>query len=110
MRSHLIDMDVLRECWQKAGDKLRRAINADLRNVLETLKQQTEGLDPEQASDEVFERFGVDSYADLIAKLNLVLREDLIIGIEKAGRSRFLPQPLLEPLLSVAEKDGEKDA
>lgn len=107
MRSPLIDLDVLHHCWQKAGDKLRRAINSNLRNVLEILKQQQ--LDPEHASEEVFERFGVDSYADLIARLNAFMRDDLVIGIEKAGRSLFLPQPLLNPLTPDSEKTKDEE-
>lgn len=107
MRSPEINLNVLRECWQRAGDRLRRAIRSDLRYVFETLKRQSGVLDPEQASDEVFDSFGVDSHADLIAKLNAIMREDLLVGIEKAGKSLFLPQPLLDPLSPSSEEQDQ---
>lgn len=108
LRSPQIDLPVLRECWQRAGEKLRRAIRADLRYVYEVFRENRQGLDPEKASDEMFDNLGVESYASLIAKLNAATREDLLVGVEQSGKSVFLPQPLLQPLTDVPENSNEE--
>lgn len=108
MRSAEIDLAVLHECWKRAGEKLRRAIRSDLRYVFEVFKERRKGLDPEKATDEIFDSLGVESYASLIAKLNAATREDLLVSIEQAGKSLFLPQPLLQPLVDNPENPSEE--
>ncbi len=115
LRCPRIDREVLHQCWQLAGDRLKQAARADVRSLLEVISEQTQGLDPLRANDEVFDRLGeildVDSYEALLNKFNAILQspESLIVGIERGGRSLFLPQPLLQPLLS-AQLEGEQSS
>jgi|GEM_PF-2283355 len=115
LRLPQIDRQALSHCWQRAGSRLRRAARGDVRSLLEVVSEQSEGLDPLHASDEAFDRLsvslGVDTTESLLNRLHAFLQhpESLIVGIEREGRSLFLPQPLLQPLPpSEGETQTEK--
>jgi type II secretory pathway predicted ATPase ExeA len=93
-RLPVIDLPELQTCWQAVGDDLRRGIKADLRNLLETLQESSEGFIPSNVPDEVFIRLNVDSYPELIAKLNEAVRSDWVVNVQ----GRYYPQPLTMPL------------
>ncbi|MFN7930796.1 MAG: AAA family ATPase [Blastocatellia bacterium] len=113
LRYSHIDREALHHCWQLAGDRLKQGARADVRSLLEVISEQTQGLDPLQANDTTFDRLGeilaVDSYEALLNKFNAILQspESLIVGVERAGRSLFLPQPLLQSLASTETEETQ---
>ena len=98
-----IGLTELQQCWQAAGDRLKQATRADVRGLLEVISEQTEGLDPLSAPDDVVDRlgeiFGVNTLEAIVHKLNELLQspEGMLVGIERGGRSLFLSNPLLPP-------------
>lgn len=108
-----IGITELQQCWQAAGDRLKQATRADVRGLLEVISEQTDGLDPLSAPDAVVDRlgelFGVNTLEAIVHKLNELLQspEGMLVGIERGGRSFFLPNPLLPP--SSQEPDDKKN-
>lgn len=98
-----IDRTELQQCWREAGDRLKQATRTDVRGLLEVISEQTGGLDPLNASDDVVDRlgqlFGVNTLEAIVHKLNEMLQspEGVLVGVEREGRSLFLPNPLLPP-------------
>jgi hypothetical protein len=93
-RLPVIDIAELQNCWQAVHDSLRRGIQPDLRNLLETLQEDPHGFVPSDVPDEVFIRLNVDSYYELIAKLDETVRSDWVVNVQE----RYMPHPLLRPL------------
>lgn len=111
-RMSKIGLTELQQCWRAAGDRLKQATRADVRGLLEVISEQTEGLDPLSAPDDVVDRlgeiFGVNTLEAILHKLNELLQspEGILVGIERGGRSLFLPHPLLPPM---SQEDSDKD-
>lgn len=93
-RLPVIDIEELQSCWQAVHDNLRRGIQPDLRNLLETVQEDPQGFVPSDVPDEVFIRLNVDSYHELIAKLDETVRSDRVVNVQE----RYMPHPLLKPL------------
>lgn len=93
-RLPVIGVSELQSCWQAVRDNLRRGIQPDLRNLLEVLQEYPEGFVPSDVPDEIFIRLNVDSYAELVAKLDEAVRSDWIV--DKQGR--YVPHPLITSL------------
>jgi len=91
----VIDMTELQSCWQAAHDNLRRGIQPDLRNLLETIQEDPQGFVPSDVPDEVFIRLNVDSYYELVAKLDETVRSDWVVNVQE----RYVLHPLLGPLI-----------
>lgn len=96
MRRAVIDMPTLQECWERAGSELKRMMSEDMARTFAFLHEQTGGFDPTRAPDELYDLLGVDTTQDLLARFNAAMSEDFVIGVERAGRTLFFPQPLLE--------------
>jgi hypothetical protein len=94
LRLPVVDIAELQSCWQAVHDSLRRGIQPDLRNLLETIQKDPQGFVPFDVPDEVFLRLNVDSYHELIAKLDETVRSDWVVNIQE----RYVPHPLLRPL------------
>lgn len=77
-----IDLPELKSCWETVRANLRRGIQPELRNLLEMLLEYPEGLTPTHVPDELFLRLGVDSYEELLSKINEALRSDWAISVE----------------------------
>lgn len=107
MRREVVDMATLQECWKQAGDDLRRMMSEDMARTFAALHERTGGFDPLNVPDELFNLLGVDTTQDLLAKFNAAMQQDFVIGVERGGQTRFLPQPLLEepPALPVPNGD-----
>jgi hypothetical protein len=101
-RLPVIGLSELQTCWQAVRDDVRRGIKADLRNLLETLHESPEGFVPSNVPDEVFIRLNVDSYPELIAKLNEAVRSDWVVNVQ----DRYLPHPLTTPLVIPPQSDA----
>jgi hypothetical protein len=93
-RLPFIDVLELRQCWEAAQGHLRRGITADLRNLLETLQEYEQGFTPTDVPDEIFARLNVDSYSELITKLDQTVRSDWVVNVQE----HYVPNPLLRPL------------
>jgi type II secretory pathway predicted ATPase ExeA len=100
-RMPIVDLPELQTCWQAVRDELRRGIKADLRNLLDTLQESPEGFVPSNVPDEVFIRLNVDSYPELIAKLDEAVRSDWVINVQ----DRYLPHPLTTPLIEGQSRE-----
>jgi len=110
LRRPEIDMDTLRECWRIEGEKLRQGMSEEMARLYEMLQEQTDGFDPSLVPDDIYERLGVDSHQALLAKFNAAVGTDFVIGVDREGQTRFLPQPLLELPPSTSGDDAENNA
>ncbi len=88
-----IDIEELAICWRAANKSLKRNINLDFRNLLETLLSYSEGISPTDTPDEVFEKLNLDSSSDLIAKLDAAVRGDVLVNTG----DHYVAHPLMMP-------------
>ena len=72
-------------------------MSEDIARIVELVYGKEQGFDPSKADDNDYMRLGEDSYKTLVAKINAAMSTDFVVGIEVAGQTQFLPQPLLEP-------------
>lgn len=77
-----IDMPELQQCWTVVAQDLARAIEPELRDLLEVLLEYPDGVDPSDVPDEVFERLGVDSHEELHARMQEAIRSDVAILLQ----------------------------
>ena len=98
LRLPIIDLPALQECWTLVSGELRRAMGPEVIDLLNVLREQTGNFAAPQVPDDIYERLGIDSHQQLLTLLSAAVTEDIAVGIESAGQTRFLPNPLFEDL------------
>ena len=101
MRAPAVDAAVLAQCWERAGQELRRSMSLDAAQLLEVLQAQPGGFDPLNIPDALYDQLGVDSHQALLSKINVAIYGDYVVGIEVDGKPRITADPLLETLPSL---------
>ena len=71
-------------------------MNEDGARLFGFLHENTDGFDPDNVPDELYDRLGVDSHEQLLARFNDALGQDIIVAVERDGRTQLYAQPLLE--------------
>jgi hypothetical protein len=97
MRKPIVDADILRECWEIAGRELKDSMREDVARLVEVLQAQTDGFDPLNIPDSLYDQLGVDSNQALLSKINVAIYGDYAVGIEVDGKPRITADPLLIP-------------